>query len=417
MFIILWLLTQDSIPPLPDPGLIKFPEPSLWLEPMTEQIRVNGYAGQFYGGNINFNHQRFNLNGEFKKEEVWYNTTKLWVESSYSLPLPGIWLMPSVKGLYLRNSNKYRFLNPGLEIAATPSWAIIYALFTGDYWRLNEKEYAENRGGLKIIFDRTKYLPHLQIVGSTADRNLSTEVLVGVNIESLQLSYGSTLPLFSGPFFRLSLQKPVFQLEAEVRSGRTITYLKDHFLPETPLQYPTPMPEESLRLALDLKFGFRLKKHTFTITTAYNNFVQKLIPDTDFILTPFSDIQTSRIAFITENLLQLKNLEIAHRLNACYFWSDCSVPFQPKYSVYDSLVIKYGIIELLNISDYIFQRPGISTTLPEILLVSMEIGLRLEPIRLYTRIFNLFDQRRELFDNYTISERQYGLGLEFQQQF
>ena len=52
MFLLFFLISYDSLPPIPDLSKIKFPEPALWIEPKDNHIRLRGYAGDFYGGGL-----------------------------------------------------------------------------------------------------------------------------------------------------------------------------------------------------------------------------------------------------------------------------------------------------------------------------------------------------------------------------
>ncbi len=417
MILLLWILYQDSIPPLPDFSIIEFPEPKLWVEPLPMQITLSGYYGQFSGADINFDYQRFKLQAEYQKEDIWFNTTKINFGSSYSIPLPFLWIRPSIKGLYTEDCNSYRFINPGLEITTTPAWAIVFMKLNSDNWRLNNRDYREYTGILKIIFDRAEYLPFLQIEGSTLDDKLITRMTAGINVKSIRVSAGSFLPFGSGSDYRLSFSKPEFSLNARLESGRRISYLRNHFITRSPMQYTVPLPEESLKIAVNFTFNFRIKENQFTLKTAYNDFSKKLIPGPDFFITSINNVRTGAIMFIIKNKLTYKALEIHHQINGAYHRADRDIPFLPEYSIQDSLAIKFSVIEFINLIEYLDTRHGITKLLPKIKLISPELGIRIKPVKLFFRVFNVLNQQKEIFDNYTLSYRKYALGLQFRHKF
>ncbi len=413
MILLLFFLTADSLPPLPDISQIVFPEPPLWLEEKEQSITVAGYAGDFYGGKCDVLLQNFSTSLSYDKRIDWDSVESAKLTASYSLPLPHFWLKPSIHGCLLQRNNEYYLLTPELDFSSTVPWAIFFGNIHADLWDINEVYHAEEAAKLGIIFDRAAYLPHFEIAGVYTDRKLKSDLTGKLHIRNLHIAISSPISYsFPSPTFVIQYLDLNVKADIGIKSGVMYRALTDYFDPEMPLNYRIPVLDESLRIKVNLNLELDLENHCWGIYCSYKNWFDRLVVGNDFQMTTTQDIQEVNIVFNATNSFAFQNVELNNTFSILYNWVDNSIPFLPQYAIYDTLNITYGFMDLILDLRYLHERDGIRSKLPAVVVINPTVGLKYKFMRIFLSTNNAGGQNKEIFDNYFLNNRQFAGGLE-----
>lgn len=414
-----FLLSADSLPPLPDLSLVIFPEPPLWIESKENFIILSGYAGNFYGGDCNLNFQHLNISAHYEQKVDWDSLKSGSVMTSYSIPLPHLWLKPSMYGSLLQRNNDYKLLSPGLDFSSSLPWAIIFGRVNSDLWQINRTDHIEEETKLEIIFDRTIYLPHFEISHIYTNKRLKPKFTGKLHIRNLHLSIGS--PIFYGPLspcLELQYLDPKIKIGTEIKSGKVFKTLRNYFDPETPLKYKIPVPDESLKVGVSFKFKLDFFQHNLALHSSYKNWYSRLTAGDDFGISTIQDIQEINIIFSSKNNFIFKSINFGNVFYFHYNWVDYKIPFLAQYALYDTLNINYGLLDISLETKYLSNREGfLDRTLSPVFIINPIIGVKFNILKIFLSVHNLTDERKEIFDEYFLNHRQYACGIEINYKF
>ncbi len=414
MLFVLFVLSYDSLPPLPDFSQVLFPEPPLWVESKENYFTLGGYAGDFFGGECNFRFQNFNLSASYKDHVDWDSVKHGSISTSYSVALPHVWFKPSLCGFHLNRNDTYSLLSPELDFSSTIPWAVIYGSIATDLWYIDGSHYSEKKGDIEVIFDRTRYLPHFHLSGFHTDNQLKPALTGKLHIRNFHLAIGS--PIFYGflsPQATIQYLEPKIKLETTVKSGVVYRPLKDYFDPQIPLDYMVPVPEESLKVGVGFNFVLDFYHHYCGFHSGYKKWNKRLTPGEGYKINTTNNVQEIDIDVVLKNQIPAQSLKIENSLHFHYHWSDTAISFLPRYSFYDTLSIHYRPLEISVETEYLSERDGFNKLLSPLLLVNPTVGLRYRFITIFLKIYNVTDRRKEKFDDYSINHRQYAGGLKF----
>jgi len=415
MILLLFIVSYDSLPPLPDLSQIIFPEPTLWLERAENSLLLSGYVGNFYGGQAEFSMQRLNLSGFFERAIDWDTLKTGTAEASYSVPLSHVWVRSKLYGYFLERNVRYILLSPQLDFSSTLPWAVLLGNVRTDMWYINGTHYKEEETELEIIFDRMRYLPHFRLSGIYTDNQLKPMFSGTLHLRNFHLEIGS--PIFydhPSPRFLLQYLDPKIKIETEIKYGTIFSTLKDFFDPEIPLKYRIPVAGESLKLGLSLNFALDFFKHYCGILAAYKNWNSRLVPKKDFDINTAHNIQEVNLGLELKNQLgNSESTKIQNILYLSYNWIDTTIAFLPRYSIIDTLGIYLKPLHISVEAKYLSKRDGLESELAPVVLISQTIGFRYRFWEIFVRIFNMTDERDEILDDYFLRERQYAAGLAF----
>ena len=415
---IFFLLSYDSLPPLPDLSKITYPEPELWIEPVDNYLILQGYTKDFYGGKFVIQLGRLYVSTQYEQKNEWDSTKFGSIRTDYSIPLPHLWLKPAINGYFVKRNDEYRLLIPSLNFSSTVPWMIVFGEFKYDLWQINQRNYAEQEGKIDIIFDQTDYMPHFEIAEFYTDNQLKPEVKTKLHIRNFHVSFGTPiLHGFFSPGLEIQYLDPKIKIETKFKSGSVYKTLNQYFNPETPIKYGTSVPEESLRIGFGFDFKLELFKHFFNFSGCYNNWYARLITGNNYELTKVHDVQEANLSLFLKNNFEYRFLNLKNSFSTQYNWSDTSIPFLAKYDIRDTISIDFGAVEIASDLHYLRKRSGINKKLPGIAVLSPFFGLKYRFLKLFLIFYNITNEKAEIFDDYHISDRQYALGLEINYKF
>ncbi len=418
MILLLFLFSYDSLPPLPDLSQILFPEPPLWIEQVENSVMLSGCAGNFYSGKGRLLIQHLNISALYEQKVDWDTLKKGTIRASYSVPLPHLWIKPSLYSYLLRRNDKYLLLSPRLDFSSTISWAVIFGSVRTDLWQINSIHYNEEEIKLEIIFDRTLYLPHFELSGIYTDNQLKPRFTGKLHIRNFHLAIGSPIfRSFPSPHFTLQYLEPKLKLETIVKSGTIHRTLNDFFDPEMPLQYKVPVAEESLKVGVDFDFKLDLYNHFCGLHSAYKNWNMRLIPGEAYEITTINNIQEVNIDFVLKNKFPYELLIIRNALYLHYNWADTDIALQPRFFFLDTLDVHLYPLQISVGAKYISKREGLNKKLSPVVVINSTLGFNYKFWKIFLSIYNITNERKEIFDDYFLSSRQYGGGLEFNYKF
>jgi|GEM_PF-983317 len=413
------LIASDSLPPLPNFSQTMFPEPPLWIGRKENSLTLSGYAGDFFVGNCDLNIQRFNITAQYKQIVDWDSLKNGSIMTSYSICLPHLFITPSIYGYLLRKDDDYRLISPGLNFSSTIPWAIISGGLNVDVWQINNANYIEEQTKFEIIFDRTIYLPHFEISTIYTNSRLNSMFTGKLHIRNFHLAISTpTVHGFPTPNFTIQYLNPKIKLETEIKTGCIYKTLKDHLNPNTPLRYAIPVPDESLKVGVNFNAKLDLGKHQIGVLSSVKNWNSRPVPGEDFEIASIKNVKEININVMFQNQFANKLIRVENDLHFNYNWTDTTIAFLAEYAIYDTFKIYFGALDISLETEYISKRDGIYTEmLSPALIINPNIGLKYKFIRIFASVYNLTDDRKEIFDHYFLNHRQYAGGLEIDFRF
>ena len=416
MLYILLLFSYNSIPPLPDLSKIEFLEPVLWIEPAERTIRINGFAGQFYGVNFGFDLRSFLAHGQFIRSNEWDSTDTGSALISHVINLPHFWIKPSLRARLLRRQNDYKQIAPGLEFTLFTSPLVAAGTFEYSHWLINDKDSPEATGELAFIFDQTTFFPSIFISGIYATKQLKPSLFAQLNVNRFHLKLGSPIKTgFPSPDFSVRFSEPLIEIAANVQTGVRHNTLAQYFKPEIPINYSIDIPAETLKVALALRAELNIHEQIFTVGGSYKEWLYRLNIDEDYEISSTRETEETELEFCAKNHLRFTNFGLSNTINIQYSRSDSTITFLPDIAVFDTLQLGIGVFELSTDFCYVSQRYGIEKLLPRYYIINMTAGLRFSFVKIYFMAHNITDERSEIYDDYYFTGRQYSGGIEIRQ--
>jgi hypothetical protein len=338
--------------------------------------------------------------------------------ADYSIPLHQFWIQPSVYGFFLDRNFTYRLLNPSLDFSSTFSWAVVSGKFSYDQWYCSSEYHSEHEGKLSIIFDQTPYLPHFEISEVYTGGRIKPAITGKIHVRNFHMAAGTPIADgFISPHLEIQYLDPKIKVETKFKSGLIYKRLRDFFDHENPQRYRIPVPDESLKLGIDLNVTLDLYEHIFGIYGTFRNWSIRLTPGENFEFVRLNDIQEATVSAVIKNTIHYGVLHITNALHAQYNWTDTTIPFVPEYAVIDTVNVRFAFIDISSDLQYQSGREGINNSLHEIFIINTDIGLKIKFIKLFMKIYNVTNENNELYDGYFIANRQYAAGIEIQQTF
>jgi len=418
MLYLLFLIGYDSLPPLPDLSKLDFPEPVLWMEPVAREIRINGFAGHFYGAELDLNLHSFLGAGYFIRKNEWDSTDAGSIELSYKAVMPRLWLKPKVWAHLLRREDEYQQIMPGLEFALFTSPLIATGSVNYSRWLINGEDSFEADGELNLTFDRTTYLPGITVNGIYTEGELKPNMFANLHLHTIHIMVGSAIKTgFPSPSLDIAYKMPWIEIAANAQTGVKHNALGGYFNPEIPIKYRIDIPAETLRVDVGLRLQLNMGDQCYTLAGSHKQWMLRLVAGQVYEIAAKKDINETNLHVIARNRLTVRSVEVGNALHVHYNTSDSAIPFLPDIALADTLQLKIGFIELSADFRYAAQRNGIEKTLPSYHTINTTLGFRLSAVKLYFAVHNLTDDRAEIYDDYYLTGRQYAGGIEVEQHF
>lgn len=416
--LLLFLVSVDSLPPIPDLSRVIFPEPHRWLESAENSVELASYGGQYFGGLCDIVFKNFRLSALYDQRENWDSVISASGTLSYSIPLAHLFLKPSVNGLFHKRGDEYRLLCPNLDMAVNLPWAIIFATTNADLWQINSLNYQEYTAAVNLIFDHVIYLPHFEIKGIHSGKKLEPNLTGKLHISNLHLSVGSPLSQgFPSPTLNIQYRNPALKVGVSFRTGPLIRTLKQKFDPALPLQYRISMPVESLKTGLALNLKLDLYHHSFQIIGSYNSWREKLAPGQGFIIETKEDVEELNIRVTARDDFTYRNIHLRNSLWVTYNWSDTAIAFVPRHTARDTISIGIGPIVIAAEAVHYAARDGVVNDLPRLFMINPSVACRYKIFKVFLTMHNATDETEEIYDGYFLTGRQYAAGLVFSYTF
>jgi len=412
LFLLITLIAADSLPPLPDLSKIVFPEPTLWLSPVPNHFSVGGLAGDFYGLDCGLKIARLELDAVYCKRNEWTQLEDYGTKGSYSLPLSRLWIKPAFGYYHQQSVEEYELFRPSAEYSVMLPWAVFFGNLNYDQWTINRGRFVEKTGKLALVFDKTTYLPHLEITGISTAGKTKTTFAGNLHINNLHFGIGTpVLDGFPSPVVSISYLEPSVKIRTFIKTGVVSQTLSQFFEPEKPFRYPAPVPDESLLVGAEAMTTFDWVDHRIDLRGRYYSWNTRLIagPGYDFIMV--HSLEEADFSVNLTNALVWKRLELRNSFIGQYNWASAAMPFFPRYLIEDTISLVCGILHVACRCQYTHKRTGINIRLPSVILFCPLVGIKYKFLELYATVFNIAGLRKEYYDGYFMSARQYAGGM------
>ena len=408
----LLLAAYDSLPPLPDLARSEFPEPGI-LQPQTAYgVRFGGYAGQFFGADVDLSLQNLSLAATYSRINEWDTTDMGSASLSYGIFSPGIRLRPRLKIDLVEREERYYDISPGIGFDLLSRSLVTRGEFDYNHWNLNDEIVREASGRILLTFDRLSYMPQIELSGVYTGHKAKPSLQTQVNVGNFHLKLGSLVDQgFPSPRLSIAYATPGVNISTGFSSGVQHSTLISFFDPNLPIIYPTSLPAETLSLAADVSFEVKIPNHHFRISGSYKEWLNRTDIGSGYMISQTQDIKESNLRLTARNTLRIKDIRFSNLLHVAYSNSDSALTFTPDYSVTDTLIATFGIVELSTDTRFLSERSGLEKSLPAYYTVNTSLGLRISFAKLYLAINNLTDNRSEIYDNYFLTGRQYAGGI------
>jgi hypothetical protein len=416
MLILILLAHFDSIPPLPELTGSEFPEPIFWSMQADDMLRINAYAGQFFGLNTDVRHQGLTVTGQYSRRNEWDSARAGNATLSYPISWPRFWMAPRLKGNLLKRDDEYACISPGTEFTLfTPSLVAAGAL-DWNRWRLNDETVYEAVGSLIFTFDRITYMPQLEMSGIYTQRRIKSSLHTQVHVGNFHLKIGSLVNTgFPSPKLSISYSEPWINIVTGFGSGIQHRTLESIFTPQLPLRYPVGVPAETLSVISDLYLEFNFVGQYVKLGASYKEWLCRLNVGDDFMVSQTKSVKETNLSISVRNTWKVKELHLSNKLRVSYNASDSALVFLPDHAIADTLTMRIGMIEMSADARYESRRDGIAKPLPAYYTLNTTAGIRISAIKFYIAVANLTNRKSEIYDDYHLIGRKYAGGIEMNQ--
>jgi hypothetical protein len=418
MFFLLFLLSYDSLPPLPDLSQIPFPEPPLWILEPDNIIHVTGSAGEFVFTNGEIRFQDLAASGDYTDRFNWGNARYGTGTLSYTHGFSHLWIQPVLDGFSMKRDDEYLCITPGFNFATTNPWSVMRGMFGYTIWDINTSRVIEASTRFDIIFDRPANKPHVLFQGIFTNDRFYQICGGGIHIQNFHImAISPVTDFFPSPCVSIASLHPSYRIVSEIRTGAVLKTLSDRFDPHMPLHYTSAEPVESLRVAARLGISFDLYDHTFEMKADYRNWYNRTLPAPNFALRETLDVQEVDVTLRLYNTIDNANLHVRHAVCGCYSWQDNTLPFRPRYSVLDTLGLKYRFIFAEILLEFRTAHRGIAIDIPSSLFLDPRIGICYRTVTLFMAVTNSTGTQCEYYDGYWTPERAFAGGVRIKAAF
>jgi len=418
MLFALFLLSYDSLPPLPDLSRISFPEPMLWIDTPGNTIDLTMYTGQCTDAIGALHYHNMHVSGSYTDRLNWdklhYSTGK----ASVALGFPHLHLEPACAGIFMKHDDEYLCITPSLTFASTNPHSVIQGYIEYSFWKINSSKEIEAKTMFDIIFDRIQYKPQLLLPGVYINNHYTQACAVKFHIRNFHISALSPVSdYFPSPCFRIEYLLPAYRIAGEIRSGAVIKTLKDRFDPLIPLHYTTTNPTESLRVEVRISTALKLSDHAIKVDATYRDWYNLEVPSSYFVLREMLDVKDLFTDLSIHNRFDVGKLHVLNTVHGTYIWRDTSIPFRPRYTVVDTFTLEYAMVFSRVSIEYRTMQKGLDADLPAILLVQPSFGVRFRSLTFFGTIMNSTGADAQYYDGYPVPTRAFAGGIRFKTTF
>lgn len=408
----LLLATYDSLPPLPDLARIEFPEPGLLPAQTAYGVRFGGHAGQFFGADVDLGLQNLSLAAAYSRINEWDTTDMGSASFSYRILSPGFRLRPRLRMDLVQREERHYDISPGIEFDLLSRSLVTRGEFDYNHWDLNNEIAREASGHILATFYRLSYMPQIELSGVYAGHQVKPSLQTQVNVGNFHLKLGSLVNQgFPSPHLSIAYATPGVRVSTAFSSGVRHTTLISFFDPNLPIVYPTSLPAETLSIAADVSFEVKILNHHFRVSGSYKEWLNRTDIGSEYMILQTKDIKESNLKLSARNTIPIEDIRFSNLLHVEYNTSDSALTFIPDYSITDTLIATFGIVELSANTRFLSERSGLEKSLPAYYIVNTSLGVRIFFAKLYLAINNLTDNRSEIYDNYFLTGRQYAGGI------
>ncbi len=403
----------DSLPPLPDPTQVIFPEPPVFIEPERSYLCLYGKAGDRYAAGCSTGVRGLVTSISFDRHDQWLLCRTDAALASYSASFAHMYFRPAIR--YFREAliDTTIIIRPMLDLYLMAPWFMTYGSIRADRWKINGQNYNENRGNLGLIFDRTIYLPSLDIVILQSGTTVKSCWTGSIHIRRLQAGVESPLPHgFPSPRLFIAYRQPLLKLEASVKSGIDLRSLTDQYRTERPFHLLYPVPDESLKIRADIECIFDFIQQRLHLGMTYRNNKTRLVVQDDMSYGTVSMIEETAAFVKAENELTAGIFSGRSLLTGCYASTSLPVLYQPKFELNEQIELRCGLAFVRTVVSLLMERRGVSVMLPDLLILDLrQCGFTYQWLTMYAAVYNATDVREDLYDGYGLSPRSYSGGV------
>jgi len=412
--LLITFIPDDNLPPLPDPTQVVFPEPPVFIEPEPGYLCLFGLAGNRYTAGCTASVRGLVTSISFDQHDLWSLCRTEAAAASYSSSVTHFYFKPAIR--YFREAlvDTTSLTRPMLDLYLMAPRFVTYGNIAASRWKINGNNYNENNGRLGMVFDRTIYLPSLDIAIWQSGTTVKSSWTGSININRLHAGVESPLPYgFPSPRLFIAYRQPAMKLQASVKSGIDIRSLNDLYEPERPFHLPYPVPDESLRIRADLECTFDYIQQRMQLGMTYRNNKTRLVVQGDMSYRTICMIEEIAAFVKTENKLTAGIFTGRNLLTGRYAWTSFPVLYQPRFELNDQIELRCGPAFVRTVVSLLLARRGVNATLPDLLLLDLrQCGFTYHWMTVYAAVDNVTDISKNLYDGYGLSPRSYAGGID-----
>ncbi len=423
----LFLLSLDSLPPIPEPSELPVQEPPLWTELVSSRILVSGYAGGRFGGVFQYFSERDSIFASYQNENDWCLTrlARLGARKTFAIGpcdlTPNLDAMGAFMGIYGTSipevpnpTDAVYHLGYGLSSSVYIPVAVFETGVSQHIWRINGSDHLEHQGNFTAYFDRLRLMPQVDLKVIEQEGNWRTEGKAWIHAGSFHAGIGSLLSIDDpSPEVDVTYRDVMSMARIRFKQGAVVQSFQSVVDPQLPLQYDFPPPQERVGWMVELTarrmfpiftvmIGYRHRHDWDRCAVVYGyhlGLVEGVEEDAGFAVLSCS---------LTAGPIGIRNSMVAE-----YEALDPAIRFIPRYYVTNDLTIGYGALTSTIGLRYYTERPSYGPDLPAIALLESRIGYRIRLITLFLSVYNITGRSTQIYWGYLAQPRTVAAGLEF----
>jgi hypothetical protein len=406
-------LPDDSLPPLPDPTQVVFPEPPVSMELEPRYLCLYGTAGGRIAAGCTASVRGLEASISFDRHSQWAPCRTYAAAASYSASVTHLAIKPAIRYFREALADTTVLVHPMLDLRLTAPWFVTHGSVAAGRWKIDGRDYNENNGTLGMIFDRAVYLPSLDIAVLQSGTSVKSCWTGSIHISRLHAGVESPLPYgFPSPRLFIAYRRPVLKLEASVKSGVDFRSLNDLYGPERPFHLPDPVPDDSLKIRADLECVFDFIQQRLQFCVTYRNNRTRLVVQDDLSYGTVSMIEEGAAFVKAGNKLAAGIFTGRNSLTGRYAWTSLPILYQPRFELDEQIELRCGSAFVRTAISFLLDRRGVDEMLPDLLLLDLrQCGFTHRWLTIYAAVYNVTDVRKDLYDGYGLSPRSYAGGM------
>lgn len=410
----IFVLPQDSLPPLPDLSQFTMPEPPFGIDAPLYRGRIEFLIGGYLGGTANFSTPGTSFFCFYQEKNDWATIRHALLTAGSKFQTDRWVWTPNFNSLafFWQPTGVYRF---GYELSS---------LFDGkpclfnfhlqqDIWFISSTAHLENRASFSADWDQSRILPQIDMRIINQDQRWYPAGLAAVHPSPFHITVGSLFwPAELSPHLEISFRDLNNMLSVKYQYGavvRQFTEVIDHDLP---VQYVFPAPQERSEWTTIITAQRNLPYSCLSAGFQHYEKWDRLGINAARQLTLFEKINTDIISVKSTVMIHGSRFQINNSLTWEYEKTQPAMPYIALDRCHEELVIAFHAISVLLRLHYLSSRPGYIERLPALVLIDGRLGYQIKTVNFFMEFYNLRGRLVPVYDDYRLFPRRYAGGIE-----